>query len=43
MLEAGTDIRTIQTMLGHKDVRTTTLYTHILDRGPFGVISPVDR
>ena len=43
LLESGTDIRTIQTLLGHKDVRTTMIYTHVVDRGPLGVISPLDR
>jgi len=43
VLEAGTDIRTIQALLGHKDVRTTMIYTHIVDRGPLGVVSPLDR
>jgi len=43
LLEAGTDIRTIQTLLGHQDVRTTMVYTHIIDRGPLGVVSPLDR
>ena len=42
LLETGTDIRTIQTLLGHKDVRTTMIYTHVVDRGPLGVISPLD-
>jgi site-specific recombinase XerD len=43
LLEAGTDIRTIQALLGHKDVRTTMIYTQMVDRGPLGVVSPLDR
>jgi site-specific recombinase XerD len=43
LLEDGADIRTIQALLGHKDVRTTMVYTHLVDRGPFGVVSPLDR
>ncbi|WP_437651463.1 tyrosine-type recombinase/integrase [Sorangium sp. So ce362] len=43
LLEAGTAIRTILTMLGHKDVRTTMICTHIIDRGHLGVVSPEGR
>jgi len=42
LLEAGYDIRTVQELLGYVDVRTTMVYTHVLNRGGLGVRSPLD-
>ena len=43
LLQSGYDIRTVQELLGHKDVQTTMIYTHVLNRGGRGVKSPLDR
>ena len=42
LLESGYDIRTVQELLGHRDVRTTMIYAHVLNRGGLGVVSPID-
>jgi site-specific recombinase XerD len=43
LLESGTDIRTVQALLGHVNVARMVIYTHVLNRGPAGVQSPLNR
>ena len=43
LLQSGYDIHTVQELLGHKDVTTTMIYTHVLNRGGRGMESPLDR
>ena len=43
LLESGQDIRTVQELLGHADVKTMMIYTHVLNRGSLAVLIPLDR
>ena len=42
LLEQGDNIRMVQELLGHKNVKTTRLYTHVMDKSEFDVVSPID-